>query len=632
MKTPTLGPRAPSASALKTEWNTLEFHRRRLQQVAGGTLAALVPIGLAYAAVGKWAIAMAFVTGVLGTAFGWWYGLKHQSQRGFALIMWAVWATVSYLMWLSDALRDVALLAYPLILIMAGLLVGRRVFLQLLVAMLLFATVMTLATEVLGWRHNTRNNTEFELLRDVWVMLLAGAYAVWGTVSDWRKMTEALEVQIEGYRQSQAQLTYLSQHDALTGLPNRSLGRHQMEVAIEQARLHQGQVALMFVDLDNFKSINDTVGHSAGDQFLQQIAERLRAAVRASDIVMRQSGDEFLVGLLDVPDSATVRRAADEVLAHLGGVYQVLGTELSSSCSIGVALYPSDGGDFDTLLRHADLAMYKAKQAGRNSYRFFDVAMQDDMSASPRLVAELQTALARHEFVLHYQPVVDMRDRRLLGCEALIRWQHPQRGLLGPAEFILAAERSGLIVDIGRWVLAESCRQTALWQQAGPPLTVAVNISPVQFHRGGLEGAVQQALDASGLPPHCLELEITESVLMGDAATLTDTIRSLKALGVSIAIDDFGTGYSNLGYLQRFAADKIKIDQSFVRGVLTDPGQQVIVAAIVQMGLSLQMVPHAEGVEAQSVRDVLLGMGCATGQGYYFGRPVPPESFAASYF
>jgi len=224
-----------------------------------------------------------------------------------------------------------------------------------------------------------------------------------------------------------------------------------------------------------------------------------------------------------------------------------------------------------------------------------------------------------------------LRDRHLLGCEALIRWQHPQRGLLGPAEFIEAAERSGLIVELGRWVLVESCRQIALWRRAGQPLIVAVNISPVQFHRGGLEGAVQQALSASGLPADCLELEITESVLMGDAATLTDTIRSLKALGVSLAIDDFGTGYSNLGYLQRFAADKIKIDQSFVRGMLADPGQQAIVAAIVQMGASLQMVPHAEGVETEGARDMLLGIGCATGQGYHFGRPVPPDSFAASY-
>jgi diguanylate cyclase (GGDEF)-like protein len=499
------------------------------------------------------------------------------------------------------------------------------------VAMLLFPALMTFATEVGGWRHNTRNNTELELLRDVWIMLLAGAYAVWGTVSDWRRMRHALETQIESYRESQAHLTYLSQHDALTGLPNRSLGRQQMEAALEAARADGAQVALMFVDLDNFKSINDTVGHSAGDQFLRQIAERLRAAVRASDIVMRQSGDEFLVGLLNVPDHAAVRRAADDVLGHLGGVYRILGSELSSSCSMGLAIYPSDGEDFDTLLRHADLAMYKAKQAGRNTYRLFDITMQDDMSASPRLVAELQTALARNEFVLHYQPVVDMRDRRLLGCETLIRWQHPQRGLLGPAEFILAAERSGLIVDIGRWVLSESCRQAAQWQRAGQALTVAVNISPVQFHRGGLEDAVQLALGAANLPAQCLELEITESVLMGDAATLTETIGTLKAMGVSIAIDDFGTGYSNLGYLQRFAADKIKIDQSFVRGMLSDPDQQAIVAAIVQMGRSLRMAPHAEGVEAESVRAVLLDIGCTTGQGYCFGRPVPAEAFAASY-
>lgn len=618
-------------ASLSAEWSSLQFHRRRLLQVAGGTLAVLLPIGLAYAVAGKWAISSAFLMGALGTLWGCWYGLKSQSPKGYALIMWAVWATSSYLMWLSDGLRDLALLGYPLILIMAGLLAGRRVFLRLLVAMLLFTAFMTVATEVLGWRQNSRFNTELELLRDVWIILLAGAYAVWGTVSDWRRMTRTLEVQIDGYRQSQAQLTHLSQHDALTGLPNRSLGRLLMEDAIVRAERSRSQVALMFVDLDNFKSVNDTMGHIVGDQFLQHIAQKLRTAVRASDVVMRQSGDEFLVGLLNVPDAESVRNAADDILRNLSGVSQVMGTELSSSCSIGLAIYPSDGTDFDTLLRHADLAMYKAKQSGRNSYRFFDVSMLDDMGANPRLVAELQTALTRNEFVLHYQPVVDMRNRRLLGCEALIRWQHPGHGLLGPAEFILAAERSGLIVDVGRWALVESCRQAALWQKAGQPLTVAVNISPVQFHRGGLDEAVRWALDSSGLPASCLELEITESVLMGDAASLTDTIRSLKALGVSIAIDDFGTGYSNLGYLQRFAADKIKIDQSFVQKMLADSGQMAIVAAIVQMGASLKMTPHAEGVESQSTLDTLLHIGCTTGQGYYFGSPVPPEVFAQNY-
>lgn len=609
----------------------LPFRARRMRQLAWSVMGAFGLIGVSYLLQQNWWVAGLLLTGTAATAYSLHAQAEYESDRGFVIILWIIWATVSGLMWISNGLQDVALLAYPIILVVAGLLLGGRHFIYYLAAMLLFSAFLQYATSVLLWRSDVMNSTKLELLRDVWVVLLASAFAVWITVSDWRKLLGELHIRIDEYRQSQAHLTYLSQHDALTELPNRSLGRQLMEAAIVRAQTSGSHVALMFVDLDNFKFINDSVGHAAGDEFLQQIASRLRSAVRETDVVMRQSGDEFLVGLLDVPDIEAASKAANEVLEHLGGVYRVQGSELSSSCSIGLAVYPRDGHDFDTLLRHADLAMYQAKQAGRNTFRFFDVMMQDDLSANPRLVAELQTALVRGEFVLHYQPVVDMQDHRLLGVEALIRWQHPVRGLLGPVEFIPAAERSGLIVDIGRWVLEEACRQAVKWQRPGQPLVVAVNISPVQLHRGDLESAVRTALASSDLPGACLELEITESVLMGDATTLADTIRHLKALGVSIAVDDFGTGYSNLGYLQRFAADKIKIDQSFVRAMLAEPEQQAIVTAIIQMGKSLKLLPHAEGVESEDARALLLEMGCRTGQGYWFARPLAADMFATSF-
>ncbi|MDH4451135.1 MAG: bifunctional diguanylate cyclase/phosphodiesterase [Rhodoferax sp.] len=608
-------------------WDSNQTRIQRIRLVAQCVAGVFLFIGLMYWAAGLWRVGLVLTLGAAGVAYSTHQGLLQHSQRGVAGILWVVWATISALMWLSEGLRDASVLAYPIILLLAGLLLGRKRYLRFLVAMLVFVVVLTVSTEVTGWRQNTSNSNNWELLRDVVIILLACAFIVWMTVADWRRMIAALEAQIESYRQSQAHLLFLSQHDALTGLTNRSRGRHLLEQAITQARVDGTGVALMFIDLDNFKFINDSVGHVAGDEFLRQIAIRLSTAVRDTDIVVRQSGDEFLVGLLDVPDSQSACSAATEVLDHLGGVYTVRGTALSSTCSIGVARFPQDGADFETLLRHADLAMYQAKQAGRNTFRLFDVRMQDGLSTNPRLVAEMRSALQRGEFELHYQPVVDLTTQRLLGAEALVRWHHPRRGMLAPADFIPAAEHSGLIVDIGRWVIEEACRQTARWRNSGHALVVAVNISPVQCQRGDLTLTVHSALARASLPGTCLELEITESVLMGHVSTFAETVRGIKAMGVSIAIDDFGTGYSNFGYLQQLAADKIKIDQSFVRSMLMQTNQHAIVTAIIQMGKSLGMRSHAEGVESAETCALLVDMGCDIGQGYWFGAPSSAVAF-----
>jgi diguanylate cyclase (GGDEF)-like protein len=555
------------------------------------------------------------------------------NRRGYIdaanlILLLSATATSSALMWLSDGLRDAALLIYPVILIMAGLLVGKRVFFALLALMLCFLVALTLSTEIFRIRTNHSQSSAMQLLRDVSLILLAGGFAVWLIVNDMHRALAALKVQIAKFHASQKELTHLSQHDGLTGLPNRALGRDRIEQAISHARRQQQRVALLFVDLDNFKSINDSLGHAAGDDFLKQVAQRLVQVVRETDIVSRHGGDEFVIGLTDINEFQDVSIAAAKVLACMTQAFVVRDTEITSSCSIGIAMFPDDGDDYESLLRLSDIAMYQAKDAGRNAFRFYDQSMNANVQHNLVLVASLRAALAHHEFVLHYQPVVDLLSGRLVGCEALIRWQHPQRGLVAPGEFIAAAEKSGLIVEMGEWVLREACRQMAAWHAAGwSDCVLAVNLSPVQFLRGNVEAVVENALKHSGLRSAFLELEITESTLVQDTDKFMESLQRIKGLGVKISIDDFGTGYSNLAYLQRFAVNKLKIDQSFVRLLQHGPQDRALVHAIIQMAKSLNLTTTAEGIENEAVRQELLELGCDQGQGYYFARPLPADQF-----
>lgn len=603
---------------------------RRLFQISSLVAVALSVVMVGYLLDGNWLIFSLLAPGV-----GVMLLCQRLSRRGridfaITLFLYALAVLVALLMWVSEGLQDVALLCFPALLIMAGLLVRARAFFLLLATMVVYLVVLTVATEVLHWRSNGYISPPFEQLRDVLTILGVSGLAVWLILSDLQKALARLQTQIASYRASQAQLTYLSQHDNLTGLANRALGRERIERAIAAARRQQRRVALLFVDLDNFKSINDSLGHAAGDEFLCQVAQRLLGAVRASDIVARHGGDEFVLGLTDVGDVVDASAVATAALQRMDGLFEIRDTQVSSSCSIGIAIFPEDGEDYEALLRKADAAMYRAKEAGRNLARFYDADMQDDLQHKLQLVASLRQALAAQELVLHYQPVVALATGRLVGAEALLRWQHPTQGLLLPGQFIAAAERSGLIVDMGAWVLEAACRDAARWQRPGQTVVVAVNLSPVQFRRGNLEEVVARALRESGLPGCCLELEITESTLVDDTERFVQSLRRLKALGVSIAIDDFGTGYSNLGYLQRFAVDKLKIDQTFVRDMGEGVQQHALVAAIVQMAKALNLTCHAEGIEDEGVRDALRGLGCELGQGYWFARPQTLAVFEAA--
>lgn len=427
-------------------------------------------------------------------------------------------------------------------------------------------------------------------------------------------------------KENERRIEFLAHHDPLTGLPNRVLFRERFSLATAMAERKGGRIALLFVDLDHFKTINDTLGHPVGDRLLQDVAKRLRDCVRDTDTISRLGGDEFLIALTDVVDPDDAGRVAAKIVEALAQPFDIEAHELAATLSLGIALWPDDGTDFDILLQRADTAMYQAKGAGRNTYRFFTAEMNAEAMEQLQLRAALRRALENGEFELHYQPQIELKSQRVTGVEALLRWRRDGE-LVSPGRFIPVAEESGLIVPIGDWVLREACRQAARWQQAGlPELAMAVNLSAVQFQRGDLERCVAEALAESGLDPVLLELELTESLLLDDAEGVLAAARRFKALGVRLSIDDFGTGYSSLAYLKRFDVDKLKIDQSFVRDIASDPDDAAIVRAIISMARSLKLRVIAEGVETDEVARFLDIYHCDEAQGFLYARPMPGEA------
>lgn len=432
---------------------------------------------------------------------------------------------------------------------------------------------------------------------------------------------------------AQKQIEFLAYHDALTGLPNRLLAKDHLEQAILAAERENTKVALLFIDLDKFKTINDSLGHVIGDGLLKGVTTRLRECLRDIDTLSRQGGDEFLIVLNNMRDTESVTVVAEKILGRMAEPFEIDHHELSVSLSIGIAVYPDDGKDFDTLLKHSDTAMYQAKDAGRNTHRFHTAQMNIDAIEHLRMRNGLRRALEQGEFVLHYQPQISLATGAVFGAEALIRWKHPELGMVPPGRFISVAEDSGLIVPIGEWVLREACRQTMAWRKAGlPELLIAVNLSAVQFKRGDVLKSVIQALAESGLEPALLELELTESILIKDTEKVLATVRQLKSLGVKLSIDDFGTGYSSLSYLKRFDVDKLKIDHSFVRDMANDPDDATIVRTIIQMAKSLNLSTIAEGVEDERQLALLRLQHCDEVQGYHFARPMPADEFASFIF
>jgi diguanylate cyclase (GGDEF)-like protein/PAS domain S-box-containing protein len=430
-------------------------------------------------------------------------------------------------------------------------------------------------------------------------------------------------------KRAEETIRHLAYHDALTDLPNRTLFQDRLTVALAQARRKGRMVAVLFLDLDQFKVVNDTVGHAEGDRLLRQVAERLAGLVREGDTVGRVGGDEFVLLLSETTQVEDAVEVAERILEGLRQPWTLQGQEFRVTTSIGVAMYPGDGEDAESLLRNADTAMYRAKEHGRDNYQLYTPAMNARIAERLALENSLRHGLERGEFVVYYQPQVNIGSGRVAGVEALVRWEHPERGLVLPAEFIPAAEETGLIVPLGEWVLRTACAQNKAWQEEGlPAMRVAVNLSARQFQQRNLMEVVARVLQETGLAPHLLQFEITEGIAMHDVDFTVSMLRRLRAMGVQFAIDDFGTGYSSLAYLKRFPIDAVKIDRSFVSDLTVDADDAAIASTVITMAHSLKLSVIAEGVETEEQLAFLSRRRCDEMQGYLFSRPVPAEEIA----
>ena len=470
-------------------------------------------------------------------------------------------------------------------------------------------------------RHDTYDLHHVQLLSAVASQL--GVYLAMVELKDRERRAQ------EVLREKELRLRAMSQHDALTDLPNRLLLKDRLIQAISRARRNRNQLAVLFLDLDGFKHINDSLGHPIGDKLLQSVAACLSACVRKSDTVSRHGGDEFVIVLSQVTHVEDAAISAAKIISELKREHSIGKHCLRVTVSIGISTYPGDGEDGETLLKNADTAMYRAKEYGRDNYQFFTPDMGFQAVERQSLESQLRYALERQELLLHYQPKVNLKTGAITSVEALVRWQHPERGLLLPGQFLTIAEDTGMIVAIGQWVLREACRQTREWLDAGLlAVPVAVNISSVEFRSDQFLESVQVALKNACLDPRYLELELTETVLMRHAESTAHAIEQLKAIDVRLAVDDFGTGYSSLSYLTRFPTDALKVDQSFVRDIIVSAHDAIIVSAIISMGKSLKHRVIAEGVETPEQLAFLQAHGCDEGQGYYFSRPLVAQQFA----
>lgn len=429
-------------------------------------------------------------------------------------------------------------------------------------------------------------------------------------------------------KHAEEEISRLAYYDTLTGLPNRALFHTLVTQILHTSRRKKNEFALLYVDLDRFKNINDSLGHAAGDQLLKEVAARLTECLRATDVIARITGDEFIIALVELSHSYDARAVSERMLNSIIKPYMIDGVELNSSASIGISIYPNDGDSVETLIKNADTAMDRAKQQGRNQYLFYSQDMNTRSRERLELESSLRRALDRNELRLHYQPQVSLRTGKIIGAEALIRWQHPEKGMISPAQFIPLAEETGLIIPIGEWVLDTVCADNKAWLDEGLPIVkLAANLSAQQFKQKNLSTIVLQTLQRHGLEHHFLELEITESVVMDDTEKAIRMLKELNEIGIKMALDDFGTGYSSLSYLKRFPIDKLKIDQSFVRDITTDANDATIALAVIALARGMKMNVIAEGVETAEQLAFLHAHDCDEIQGYLFSRPVPPEAF-----
>jgi diguanylate cyclase len=597
---------------------------RRLTQVLRTTQLALLVVGILTIFADRQTDTVVLLsTGIFLFCVDW-AALKHRVTLGSWILLTTLTLMLSYLAWIGSGIRDSAIIGYSGVLIFAALLGNKRLLIFLTSVMLSNCLGLAYANQF-GLYTNIIEPINLITGSIVITILSVISFCVWLMVHDYRSALDELARENEQVRNAKNHIEHLATHDQLTDLPNRIMAQNNFAKIIQENK-HQRQqlIGLIFIDLDNLKPINDSLGHQAGDQIIQDVAERLINYTKDINLVCRYGGDEFIVFLPNITNEEDASNASLEILQIISENYIYRNIEIFCTCSIGIALAPQDGDDLDTLIKKADIAMYHSKDSGRNSFRFFNSSINYNMLDHINLISGMRKALADNQFSLYYQPKVDLRNNQLCGFEALLRWHHPEQGMISPATFIPLAESSGLIVQLGEWVIGEACRQAASWIKAGMiDFTVAVNISSIQFKRGTIDTVILNALEKVELPPHYLELELTESLLIDDTDRLATTLSAMRSQGIHLSIDDFGTGYSNLGYLKKFEVESLKIDQSFVRKMEDHTGDAAIVRAIIQMATSLGLKTIAEGVEDAQTAALLRSIGCTQAQGYYWARPMP---------
>jgi len=621
---PTTAQPTPAQSAhIQQEFSRQKI--KRLVQILRITQIALLLVSIITIVANRYSDAVILLaTGIFLFSVDWAVYKKHP-VAGAAIFLFSLTVMLSYLAWVGSGIRDSALLGYCGVLIFAAMLGNKRLLIVLLSIMVAVLSLIAYVNEY-GIYHNTIEPINLATGTITIVILTVIGFAVWMLAHDYRTALDDLARENERVKTAKTHIEHMAMHDPLTGLPNRIMAQHNFDSIFKRARAQHQLLGIIFIDLDNLKPINDSLGHQAGDQILKEVALRLLSYTKKVDLVCRYGGDEFIVFMPHIDSADEVSKASLEILQLVSENYLYRNIEIFCTCSIGIALAPQDGDDLDTLIKKADIAMYHSKDSGRNSFRFFNPAISRNMLEHISLISGMRKALQENQFSLYYQPKIDLQTNDICGLEALLRWHHPEQGFIPPATFIPLAESSGLIIQLGEWVITEACEQAKRWYDQGIlEFSVAVNISSIQFKRGNIDAIVLGALSASGLPPQYLELELTESLLIEDSDRLANTLSSLRAEGVHLSIDDFGTGYSNLGYLKKFEVEALKIDQSFVRKMDDQTGDAAIVRAIIQMSASLGLKTIAEGVEDAGTAALLRSLGCTQAQGYYWARPMPAD-------
>ncbi|SET62357.1 putative bifunctional diguanylate cyclase/phosphodiesterase [Thalassotalea agarivorans] len=604
----------------------LKFKIERIFQVFWAVEITLGVIAVQRIAIGAWEQAIALFVAMLLLTSCYFVAKKGHLKFASTILLSTVTVLLTFFMWSFQGLRDEIMLAYPSVLILAAMIGSGRLFVGLFTFIIIVVFANGYVNET-GIYVNQVNVADKNAALLVSLIIALISFSVWSLSADFRKVLRQLSREYLRVKESKAEIEKLMHHDALTGLPNRILAKTRFEQSMTYLDRNKQSMCVMFIDLDGFKSVNDAMGHQVGDTLLIELANRLQDVVRNSDTVCRLGGDEFLIIADFNNNEQYMSELAERVRQAVIKPIRVGDRDLVTSCSIGIAIAPQDGYDFNTIMKHADTAMYHAKDMGKNCFHFFDRHMNSNVQEHMQIVSDLRKALKNDEFVLYYQPQIDLTTSTVIGAEALIRWIHPEKGLIPPNLFIPHAESSGLIIDIGRWALDRAVCDCKNWQLQGFDLTVAVNISPKQFRRSDIQSVVQKALEIHGLEANQLELEITESLLVDDTQELNNTLKYLTNMGVKISIDDFGTGYSNLGYLKKLEVGTLKIDQSFIQKIQQDPQDQAIVTAIIQMASSLNLKTIAEGVEHETTKNLLAGLQCDQGQGYLWAKPLPNDEF-----